>query len=186
MIKAIIFDLGGVVVVDNPKVPFPIISSRGKWEKALGGQISEGELFAEFARQSNLSVKQNQAIKERVWTNKIPDPEIIKLLEALHKNYKLAVISNTLPSILHYRMKKYNLEKYFSVRICSAEVGMLKPEPAIFRLALNKLSVQPKEAVFIDDNEDNVKGARLVGIHGILYKNPSQLEKKLQKLGNLN
>lgn len=69
--------------------------------------------------------------------------------------------------------------KVFDVTIFSCVVGIRKPERGIYQIALNGLSMQPKEAIFIDDKEENVKGAGEIGINTILFKSPEELKKEL-------
>lgn len=185
MIKAIVFDLGGVLVKNNPKIPFPFITTKEKWDLGLQGKIKEDILWSDFANKHDSSSKELQTIKRQLWKNKIPDTEVCQLLPHLHKNYKLAVVSNTLPSTFHYRMEKYHLGEYFDVQICSAEVGVRKPDPKIFQMALQKLGTLPQETVVIDDNAENIKTTHSLGIHPILYKDAGQLKQDLKKLSVL-
>ena len=67
----------------------------------------------------------------------------------------------------------------------SCDVHMVKPDPAFFRLLLEKYQLDPARCVFIDDIETNLEGARAVGMHTILFENPAQAEAQLDRvLGN--
>ncbi|PIR04638.1 MAG: hypothetical protein COV57_03370 [Candidatus Liptonbacteria bacterium CG11_big_fil_rev_8_21_14_0_20_35_14] len=68
---------------------------------------------------------------------------------------------------------------YFDEVIISAEVGINKPDPKIYSLALDKIKSNPEESIFIDDLEKNLEPAKKLGIATILYENPKQLEKNL-------
>jgi len=59
----------------------------------------------------------------------------------------------------------------------------MKPNPSIFKLATNKLSVPIKNTVFIDDSQTNIKAAKRLGFHTILFKNHLQCQQKLKDLG---
>jgi HAD superfamily hydrolase (TIGR01509 family) len=58
---------------------------------------------------------------------------------------------------------------------------MIKPEPEIYHCLFERYSLEPSESVFIDDNADNVEGARRVGMHAIQFKNAQQLEQELKE-----
>ena len=63
-------------------------------------------------------------------------------------------------------------------------VGLAKPDPRIYRLALERLRVAPEQAVFIDDVAANVEGARQVGMHAIRFQSPAQTRQELASLLN--
>jgi 2-haloacid dehalogenase len=67
--------------------------------------------------------------------------------------------------------------------VLSHEVGLLKPDPRIYELALQRFGLRAERTVFIDDIPTNVDGARAAGLHGIHYQNPDQLRLELTKLG---
>jgi epoxide hydrolase-like predicted phosphatase len=62
------------------------------------------------------------------------------------------------------------LHHLFDDIVCSAEVGMAKPEPAIYTLAAERLGLEPSECVFVDDLDTNVEAARQVGMHAVLFR----------------
>ena len=65
----------------------------------------------------------------------------------------------------------------------SYQVGLIKPDPAIYRLLLDKYDIDPKEAVFIDDNKDNIEAAKQFGLSTILFTSREDADKKLYELG---
>ena len=68
----------------------------------------------------------------------------------------------------------------FDVTIFSAEVGLVKPDARIYRLTLEKLGVEPEEAVFVDDFIENVEGAQAVGMKAIHFKSSQQAQQALK------
>jgi len=62
---------------------------------------------------------------------------------------------------------------------------MVKPDPRLFRLLLERYAIIPETAVFIDDNARNVASAIALGIHGICFTNPTALRRELMALGML-
>ena len=96
--------------------------------------------------------------------------ENLALVHALRPSYRVGILSNADASLserLRDGLKIYDL---FDAVICSAEVGMAKPEPAIYHLAAERLSLPPEACVFIDDHEPNVIASQQVGMRGILYR----------------
>lgn len=87
------------------------------------------------------------------------------------KNLKIGLISNTIfPEKYHLReLKRFELYPYFDAHFFSSEIGVRKPHPKIFQLTLDKLEVDPSEAVFVGDRlKEDVGGAQNVGMKGIL------------------
>ncbi|MEI2666532.1 HAD family hydrolase [Rossellomorea sp. LJF3] len=98
------------------------------------------------------------------------------LLKAIQENMKIAIITNGTIHRQKAKILNTGLHKYFDVILISEEVGLEKPDPRIFQLALNKLQVQPEDALFVGDNlEKDVKGPQGVGLKGIWF-NPGGME----------
>ena len=70
----------------------------------------------------------------------------------------------------------------FDVVFCSGEEGVVKPDRIAFEKTLERLGVNPEQAVFIDDTEEHVLAARNLGLHGILFTSAEALENDLKKL----
>jgi 2-haloacid dehalogenase len=66
--------------------------------------------------------------------------------------------------------------------VISGEEGVIKPDPRIFRILLDRYKIAPEEAVFIDDNPKNAEAAAALGIHGIHFRSPELLRHELQQL----
>jgi FMN phosphatase YigB (HAD superfamily) len=94
----------------------------------------------------------------------------LELVERLRPPYKVSVLSNAdcaLRGRLEHEMRIHHL---FDDIVCSAEVGMAKPQAEIFELAAARLAVTPAECVFVDDWDQNVDAARAVGMTGVCYR----------------
>ncbi len=95
--------------------------------------------------------------------------ENVALVRALRPSYRVGVLSNAEVSF-RQRLRELGLADLFDDVVCSAEVGVAKPELAIYRLAAERLGLEPETCVFIDDSEPNVAAAREVGMRGILLR----------------
>jgi epoxide hydrolase-like predicted phosphatase len=93
----------------------------------------------------------------------------VALVRLLRPDYKLSVLSNADGS-LRGRLQADGLHELFDDIVVSAEVGMAKPEPAVFRLAVERLGLAPPECVFVDDWDLNVEAARAVGLRALSYR----------------
>jgi putative hydrolase of the HAD superfamily len=106
------------------------------------------------------------------------DIVLLDFLRSLHPERKVGLISNAW-SGLRAVITSLDFEDVFDEMIISAEVGLMKPDPRIYRLALEKTGVQPAESVFLDDVLINVEAARSLGMSAIQFTQP---EKTLEEL----
>ena len=107
-------------------------------------------------------------------------PLLEYIRHSLKGQYKLGLLSNVGPGYLEDELGEDNLE-LFDERILSFEVGLVKPELEIYRLAAERLGVQAGECVFVDDRERNVRAAEEVGMRGIVYVNFNQFVRDLKR-----
>jgi FMN phosphatase YigB (HAD superfamily) len=116
------------------------------------------------------------------------NPTILNWAKRLKQfSYRTAILSDMTEDTLGYIMKNFGWISVFDVRVFSFELGMIKPEPAIYYHCLNGLKTKPEDGLFIDDDIGNVKAAEKLGMKGINYKNPQRLRIELHKLGvNIN
>jgi epoxide hydrolase-like predicted phosphatase len=188
MIKAIIFDCYGVLVgtgfwniynraggdADKDKVFINDWLHRNSL-----GEVTGDELTEVMAKQLSLSVPEWRKFIEE---DEVPSPELINLIHTdLLGKYKLAVISNAGRGALNRKLSTEQ-RALFDAIIVSAEVGLVKPDPAIFAYSCEILGVEPAETVFIDDHAEYLEGARSLGIQTILYKNFEECHDQLVQL----
>jgi putative hydrolase of the HAD superfamily len=104
-----------------------------------------------------------------LWSRVLPEtPPLLEKLRA--RGYCLGVISNSIGT-MEQQLQRVGLARHFQVIIDSAVVGVEKPHPEIFRLALARVpgGVEPAQAVFVGDtNATDIGGAELAGLHGVL------------------
>lgn len=88
-------------------------------------------------------------------------PGVEEVLEILHRGYWLAVISNATSNFPRHTLKKSGLNKFFKIVVVSRDIGFRKPDPRIFKYALEKLQVKPEEALHVGDSiRHDVIGAK--------------------------
>ncbi len=198
MIKAGIFDVGGVLHGRSGEYILHDIAKTLGIERKLLDEFWV-DLLAEFESGKITEEDFWQKLKEATHTTKVLPKESLLLREFIHhydinnkvfdvvrklkeKGYKLAVLSNTNLTHVTYNRTR-GLYKEFPLVVLSYEVGIMKPDPAIYMYTLSKLDVRPEEAFFVDDLPENVEAARRLDIHGILFKNANQMKEKIKKLG---
>jgi putative hydrolase of the HAD superfamily len=93
--------------------------------------------------------------------------------------YLLAALNNEGLELNAYRIREFHLARNFTVFFSSCYLGLRKPDPAIYRIALQITQRAPEESVFIDDRPANLEGARQVGMRTIHFENPAQLRAAL-------
>lgn len=186
MYKAIIFDFFDVIHTDHQKA---WLAKKGF--KREGGfaeasdQLDRGEIDSEtyYQRYAHHGGSTPKKVKEEFQEGSKIDNEVVQLIRNLKDRYRLGLLSNTTTDELQPFLDKYDLVPLFDEIIISAEVKMIKPDPEIFKLMLECLKVLPSEAIFIDDNPNNIQGANAVGIKGILHKDFNSLVAQLNNLG---
>ncbi len=186
MYKAIIFDFFDVIHSD----PYYRwlkkhgLERSGEFEESSQmldrGQINDMEFYQ---RLGDLSGHSSESVKAVFDDTQLIDQDIVTLLKELRDQYKLGLLSNASGQYLRPILKEHGLIDLFDEVVVSAEVGIIKPDPAIFKHILDKLDVQASEAIFTDDNPHNVAAAESVGIHSIVFTSEKALRQELAAAG---
>jgi len=213
MINAIIFDVGGVLVnsIDKSKNnDFQESSTFQRVAKKFTNDVKNedeirklwntkfqrpGQTKGDFKEFTNyLNKKYNKSFTEKDLIEAIAlvenyeqiakiNPNMIDLVKKLKTNYKVAILSNTVPD--HVEMnKKRNLFDLFDVVVnsCDEDVQLIKPDKEIFDLTLKRLGVKSEEVIFIDDRSRCIEAAQKLDIKTILFKGYEALVEDLKKL----
>lgn len=97
--------------------------------------------------------------------------DVLTALDDLHRTYRLGILSDAPPSTRRI-MGTVGVTARLDAATYSCEIGVLKPDPAIYRRALDKLGATATETVFVDDLSGNLRGAQALGIHGVQMRRP--------------
>ncbi len=96
------------------------------------------------------------------------DPEALSVLEDLGRDHRLALVTNGAPDVQREKLERTPLAEHFAAIVISAEIGVGKPDPRIFRAALDSLEVASAEAVMVGDSlERDIVGARRAGLRSV-------------------
>ncbi|MGC1784200.1 MAG: HAD family phosphatase [Acidobacteriaceae bacterium] len=107
----------------------------------------------------------------------------LRALRTAAHDVAIYMLSNESRELMQYRIPTFGLSGLFDAYLVSAYVGLRKPEPAFFQCALDISQRAPEQCVFIDDREENLAGARRLGIRGIRMETPEQTIAELGGLG---
>lgn len=200
-VTAVVFDVGNVlygwdpdgflvrqIADDDARLRFIEDVDLWGWHDSLDG----GRAFDEAA--TELSEKfPDYAHLISAWGNRfgetISDPvpgthAIVEELDA--RGVPLFAITNFSADFWKpFRQREDAFFRRFRDIVVSGEEKMLKPDPAIYYLALDRFGLKPEEALFVDDREINVEGARAVGMHAHLFTSSENLRERLQAEGLL-
>ena len=196
-IRAIIWDLGGVILRTEDS------SHRVKWEKRFGleswglanmifrneisqlasiGKASVDDIWSALQEEYNLDNDEIERLKKDFFAGDRLDERLLAFIRQLKGSYKIGMITNAWPDIRHWIENEWKIADAFDHIIVSAEVGMVKPDPAIYTLCLQALNVEPDEAIFVDDFKENIEGAKAVGMQAIHFQNPEDTSIELKKI----
>ena len=197
MIKAIIFDLGNVLLnydlrkaadrfsrdcgVSVFRLWFHFLTSSSE-KDYMCGKISSTEFFRRAKK--SLGLKIGFGRFRNYWNDIFTEnPGMESVLIELKRRYPLYLLSNTNAMHYEYLKKKFPILRHFRLRFASHEVGCRKPDEAIFRKVLKRIRLAPSEVVFIDDMRAFVAGAKKIGIHAIRFRNKDQMIRDLRCCG---
>lgn len=118
----------------------------------------------------------------RMWTDL--NPTMMRWVEKIQAaGLRTAILSNMGAEVLAHMRANFAWLDTFDHLTWSCELDMLKPEPEIYQHTLDKLGVRAEEALFLDDREENVEGARRVGLHALLFRDVATLRDDLAQAG---
>lgn len=135
-----------------------------------------------FYEKRSFTLKQFQ---EFMFSQTTPNTTMIELIQQLKKKYKLkiAVVNNEARELNEFRIKKFQLNQFVDFFISSCFVHFRKPDPDIFRIALDIAQVPAEQVVYIEDLQMFVEVARDLGIRGIQHKDYLTTSKALDSFG---
>lgn len=126
-----------------------------------------------------------QEVKTFMLAQSQPDPAMLDLIRALRQRYglKVAVVTNDGREFIVHRVQQFGLKEFVDFFIVSCFVHCRKPEPQIYRMALDIAQVEPTEVVYIDDQALFVQVAQKFGLHTIHHTGYEATRAALAALG---
>jgi putative hydrolase of the HAD superfamily len=159
-------------------------ASRGPYDR---GDLTAEEYWLKFAAQTNSSIdcKQIEILREvevEIWAH--PNPGMFEWVRELRAaGIKTGLLSNMPWDLVNYVRKNCAWMEDFTFKTLSAEVNLIKPDPAIYEHTLRGLGATASETLFVDDRDPNVRAARALGMRAIQFRSIAQLMEDLAALG---
>jgi HAD superfamily hydrolase (TIGR01509 family) len=196
--RAVIFDIGGVLIRMNisratsslakglplsAKEIWSGLQKDPRWPDWQEGRLSPHDWHLHLEKRLGGKLSFEQFVE--AWNHAL-DPQPIQdlgFLEKLSKKYRLAVLSNTDPLHVAYMERTYDLFGCFPTRIYSCSAGVRKPNPLIYKEALQACGVRAEAAIYIDDVAGYAQAAERLGMRSIVFQSSEQLKSDLRMLG---
>ena len=199
-LQAVIWDLGGVILRTEDR------SARSAWETQLGlaeyeldrivfggemgqkaslGEANAHAVWESVGQQLQLDDASLRQLRRAFWQGDRLDRELLEFIRDLRPERRTGLLSNAWPELRRDLEGRWNMADAFDEIVISAEVGLAKPDPRIYALILERLDIQPANAVFVDDFEENVTAATAMGMQTVHFKDPQQVMEHLRSLLSL-
>lgn len=202
-VKAVVFDIGGVLErVDDDAWPEVWIN---RWERRMDlpaghliaalaehepagdlvtGGMSEAQMRGMYAGALGLDEQQADEMMAELWDAYCGelDVELRDFAASLRPAYTTAILSNSADGARREEQRRYGFEQLVDVIVYSHEVGLAKPDPAVFRLTEQRLGVHPHEIVFLDDQERHVQAARRIGWRAVHHRSTAESIREITEL----
>ena len=196
-VRAIIFDLGNVVLPfdhmrgcraaarRSPLAPHEIyrrLFGADLVDRFDRGHINGRTFFAEARRLIDYhgpTGDLRRAWVEIFWSN----PAMERLVHQLAGRVPLVLLSNVNRAHFQHVRRRYPIVRIFRRRVLSYEVGLLKPDPDIYRIAVSKAGCPATHCVYVDDKPDFARAAAAVGVTGLPFRGARRLRADLKRLG---
>jgi len=196
-IRAVIFDLGGVLVrTEDPRPRSELARRLGMNYDELSrlvfesdsarlatiGKVTTKEHWENVRLALGLSVEDFPSVRTGFWAGDALDTELVNFIRSLRPRYKTGLLSNAWDNLRRVITHTWKIADAFDDIIISAEAGMAKPNPRIYELAVQNLGIVAGEAIFVDDFSHNIEAAHQVGLQGVLFAHPKQVRQELSRL----
>jgi putative hydrolase of the HAD superfamily len=195
--ELVMFDVGGVAVeFDTDRLILQVSQLVGQPFEEVQRAVYDDELLLHFELGRMTPQAYYQALKERlrlswgyeqfvrVWNSIfIENRDVTQLLQRVRKRHKLLALTNTNSLHLEYLKKNFPSLSIFDHWVASCDVGLRKPDPQIYLLALKRAGVRPQAAIYVDDRPELVEAGRGAGLTAIRCESGPQREQALRAVG---
>jgi HAD superfamily hydrolase (TIGR01509 family) len=196
-LRAVIFDVGDVLIRTLDE------RLRMAWEQRLGlhrgqaeqivfgaetgwapqlGLVSVADHWQWVAERLGLDTEGLVQFRKDFFARDVLDARLLAHADKLRAHFHLGLLSNAMLDARQLFAERYGFLSHFDSATISAEEGTMKPDPAIYQVALRRAGVAPHEALFVDDSLRNIEGARALGMQAIHYVDPELGRRQLIEL----
>ncbi len=197
-IRNIVFDVGNVLVRWSPETivsqalpeePDPAalgarLFSHPIWRELNRGKTTAVEMQAKFCAEFDYSADQMTALFRHVLLTQTPIPGMFEMLKRVRKaGYKVYALTDNVDEIVAYLKVQYDFWPDFHGAIVSSEVGLTKPDQAIFERLLSEFGLHADNTLFTDDMPRNIEAAKAAGLDAFVFTNATQCESEFAARG---
>ncbi|MDE2510594.1 MAG: HAD family phosphatase [Elusimicrobia bacterium] len=196
-VRAVFFDIGNVLLRFSSREVLarvacavrshPLKLAKYLWKSDIGERIERGEVSGDQLYeifQKELGYKGSFAQFRLLWCDHFTlDRGSYSILKRTAKNVPTYLLSNTNALHIDFIRERYEFPKLVRGAILSHELGLRKPDPAIYRAALKLSGTKAEETVFVDDLKPNVESAGKLGFQAIRFRSADDLRRRFDALG---
>jgi len=203
VINALVLDFGGVIVRTEDhksrrelekKFELPeggaheLVFYSSIADDATVGMADPDEIWEHVASELSLTADQLDQFKQSFWAGDNMDEELIQFLKSCRPEYKTAILSNAWKNLREVLADSFNIVEGQTVDriLISAELGVAKPDPQIYKILADSLDCEYQEILFVDDFIENIQTAKSLGIKTIHYQPGldliNEIKSKLERL----
>jgi epoxide hydrolase-like predicted phosphatase len=188
-VKAVVFDIGGVLEV-NPRTGWQhrwgvrLQLEPGECERRVNeiwrpgslGHVSLEEIERRTADALALDAAALAELMDDAWSEYVGtlNAELAEYFTCLRPRFRTGILSNSFVGARARERAAYSFEEMCDTIVYSHEVGCMKPDPKIYQIVCERLEVRPQDALLLDDVEENVEGARAIGMKAIAFTSTAQ------------
>lgn len=195
-VTTIVFDVYGVLVRDHS------FAGRSRWERRLGlaegrlteivmgcepaaraatGEIPESLVWKAVAAELGIPEGQIPDLQRDFWSSEELEEDLVRFIRRLRRTYRIGILSNAWSDARAFHVARFAMDTWTDAAVYSAEEGLVKPDPAIYRLLMTRMGASPRECLFVDDRPENVDAAVTLGMTGIVCRTTSQAIDDIRK-----
>lgn len=193
-VKTLLVDVGGVLLSSNPAfwemlqrdwgapahVEDLFYGPESPWPACRTGAIDYAEYMRRVADQLGMDSAVLTELRDRhEW---VVNERMAQWVRDVHRGGLEVILVSNADTTLEERLQKFALDDAFDAVVNSARVGAAKPDPAIYRRALELTESAPPQCLFVDDRESNLIVARDLGLHAVLFGDLEQFLRDLRRL----
>lgn len=202
-VQAVVFDVGGVLeIVDDAtwpeqwlrrwagraRIPMTTVKLRlARHKSGKGhsvGSITEAQMRAMYSEVLDLPPAEADQMMAEMWDLYCGtlNTDMYRFCASLRPRYRTGILSNSTDGARREEQRRYGFEQLVDVLVYSHEVGVAKPDPAIYRLTAEKLGVPEGEVILIDDVAENVEAASDCGWIAVLHRDSATTINEVRRL----
>ena len=153
-------------------------------QRAQRGEISEEDFWRQLEHELDLPrfVLTWQEFRNEFFADDFLDEDLVALIRSVRPALKTGLISNAWSGLRRFLQTTVPIYDAFDEIVISAEERVIKPDPRIYLTALNRLGVQPEDAIFLDDVKGNIDAANGLGLTSVHFQSSAQAQHDIRAL----